>query len=988
MSKGISSSIRNRILAAVGALLLIVAAFAMFLHATNERIVEQNTSYLEGTTLQTSRRVDDLLNNAQSIVVSMAKTWELTMTEDQLNADRLREFMSGTPFDHLIYVESDGEAFDDRGIVVDAAQRDYYIEGIQGHTGACAIYNSSFDDENLITFYTPLYSDGEVIGVLVGAYTEDHISELLSTYFFGEQTSTFLVEGDGSIVASSATYPVTSQSVFGVFEGTRLNDTSIDVLREALAVNENMGFTFTTERGTSTGYLMTIDRNDWMILRTFPESVTGAMVTGATQAGVALMATIALAFAIFIIVLVVQAARQRKQLLLEKMQATRIIDASTNLFKRFVMLDYDRNTYDYLKAEDIDGGLRAQGAIETFAQYWREHVFDDDDLEVMTPILDHEKLQEILAPGIPYVQFEYRVVSPASEQPEWLRVSAIALARDSADRVTSVLYTIQDITEDKERDLASRAALEEAYRAADQASKAKSDFLNSMSHDIRTPMNSIMGLTAIATMHVNDAERVKDCLSKITLASRHLLGLINEVLDMAKIESGKLALAEEDFSLSETVESLLTIVHPQIAAKHQDLKVDISDIRHEEVVGDAMRLQQVFVNIMGNAVKFTPEGGTISLHISEKPSRIKESGCYQFVFSDTGCGMSEEFVQRVFEPFSRANDNRMTNVEGTGLGMSIVKNIINMMNGTIEVESVLGEGSVFTVTVYLKLREAEEHDLSELEGLRVLVADDDSDACEHACTMLQDIGMEPDAVLSGDEAVKAVRKASQDGNPYVAAILDWKMPGKSGLEVARDIRDTLSAELPIIILSAYDWSAIEEEARSVGVDAFVSKPLFRSRLTHVMRELLTDGAGDGTSEMVQLEECNCSGKRILLTEDNMLAASIAEDILGMTKADVVHAENGKIAVEMLADSEPGYFDLVFMDIQMPVMNGYEAAEAIRALGREGRPDLSEIPIIALTADAFNEDIQRARNAGMNSHMSKPMEIPTLVKTLDEWLLGK
>ena len=988
MSKAMSSSIRNRILAAAGALLLIIGAFAMFMRATDERIVEQNTQYLEGTTLQTSRRVDDLLANAQSIVVSLAKSWELTMTDDQLDASRLREFLSGMPFDHLIYVQADGTAFDDRGIIVDAIQREYYQKGMKGDTGLCAVYNSSFDEENLVTFYTPLYSDGRISGVLVGAYTESTLSSLLATYFFGEQTSTFLVENDGSIVSSAATYSVDFTNVLDVFSDDHLNDTTMDELRTALATNTNLGFDYTTERGTSTGYLMGTDHNGWMVLRTFPESITGTMISNATQAGVILMVAIGAAFALFIVVLLVQAARQRTQLLLEKTQATRIIDASTNLFKRFVVLDFGSDTYEYLKAEDVHGNLPAAGPISLFNEYWRSHAFSAEDVEVMGAVLSREGVRSVLGPEVPYVQFEYRVAGESPQNPEWLRVAAIALARDAAGEVTSALYAIQDITEEKERELASRNALEEAYRAADQASKAKSDFLNSMSHDIRTPMNSIMGLTAIASMHVGDADRVKDCLGKITLASRHLLGLINEVLDMAKIESGKLALAEEDFSLSETVESLLTIVHPQIAAKHQELKVDITDIRHEEVVGDAMRLQQVFVNIMGNAVKFTPEGGTISLHISEKPSRIKDSGCYEFVFADTGCGMSEEFVQRVFEPFSRANDNRMTNVEGTGLGMSIVKNIINMMNGTIEVESVLGEGSKFTVTVYLKLREGEDHDLSALEGLRVLVADDDLDACEHACAMLQDIGMVPDAVYSGEDAVKRVHEAVASDQPYVAAILDWKMPGKSGLEAARDIRDILAEELPIIILSAYDWSAIEEEARSVGVDAFISKPLFRSRLAHVMRELLTDSQGDAASEMAQLQDCDCTGKRILLTEDNMLAASIAEDILGMTNAEVVHAENGKIAVDTLAQSEPGHFDLVFMDIQMPVMNGYEAAQAIRKLGAEERPDLAEIPIIALTADAFNEDIQRARNAGMSAHMSKPMEIPMLIKTLNEWVLER
>lgn len=572
----------------------------------------------------------------------------------------------------------------------------------------------------------------------------------------------------------------------------------------------------------------------------------------------------------------------------------------------------------------------------------------------------------------------------------------LPLQRDGSGVVTSVLLSVQDVTDVKEREIANRNALEDAFREAERASRAKTDFLNSMSHDIRTPMNSIMGLTAIASMYLDDPERVKDCLTKITTSSRHLLGLINEVLDMAKIESGNLGLSEEDFDLPETVESLMSIMTPQINDKKLNLKVEIADIQHEHVVGDPMRLQQVFVNIMGNSVKFTPEGGTVSLRIKELPSRVKGSGCYEFTFSDTGCGMSEEFVQKVFEPFTRANDSRVTKVEGTGLGMSIVRSVVNLMNGTIDVKSKLGEGTTFTVTVYMKLRDGDDQDLTPLEGLRVLVADDEQTAAESACEVLKSIGMEPDYVLSGDDAVDAVRRSVENDRSYVAVILDWKMPGKSGIEAAREIREIVSDDMPIIILSAYDWTAVEQEARSVGVDAFIAKPLFKSRLVHVMKGLLAsdEEEGEPASEYEVLQQSDFSGHRVLLTEDNSIAAAIAMDIMGMTGLEVDHAENGRIAVEKLLDAEPGHYDLVFMDIQMPVMNGYEAAKAIRATAEgqgpdgeaiDARADLGEIPIVALTADAFADDVARARAAGMNAHMSKPMEIELLVKTLKEWL---
>ena len=391
------------------------------------------------------------------------------------------------------------------------------------------------------------------------------------------------------------------------------------------------------------------------------------------------------------------------------------------------------------------------------------------------------------------------------------------------------------------------------------------------------------------------------------------------------------------------------------------------------------------INLLTNAAKFTAKG-SIRFGYRTEGSRLR------FYVSDTGCGMSEDFVKTVFEPFTRANDSRVTKVEGTGLGMSIVRSVVNLMNGTIDVKSKLGEGTTFTVTVYMKLRDGDDQDLTPLEGLRVLVADDEEAAAESACEVLKSIGMEPDYVLSGEDAVEAVRHSVEDERSYVAVILDWKMPGKSGIEAAREIREIVSDDMPIIILSAYDWTAVEQEARSVGVDAFIAKPLFKSRLVHVMKGLLTsEEESEPTSEYEVLKQSDFSGHRVLLTEDNSIAAAIALDIMGMTGLEVDHAENGRIAVEKLLDAEPGYYDLVFMDIQMPVMNGYESASAIRAAA-EGkglddttitpRPDLGEIPIVALTADAFADDVARARAAGMNAHVAKPLEIDDLKRAVD------
>ena len=988
---------RGRILISLVALALVIIAFFLFITMNNERISEQNAKYLQGSTEQSARRINEWMTDSQTEVKLLASMYESTLgSVEDIDVDSIKQLADYTKFDYTTISLAGGRTFDNTGKEGDASDREYYLQGMEGASGVCATDHSLFYDDLSVIFYTPLYFQGEVVGVISGAYREGSMEEFLRTYIFDEQTNTYLVERDGAVVAhSSTTYSNNVRNAADLYlEGEGSGNISRTELEEAFRNGTSVTFTYQGDSGSGTAYVMQVANYDWMLMRTFPASITDAMQARANLAGLVLVALVGGALALVAGFLLVQTMRQRSKLISESEHVTSIVNSSLALFQRFAVIDLEKNTYEYLKDEGIKDDLPRNGEYHMFRYYWETRFCDDGERDRMKVELTPEYIREHLTPEMPYLHLEYRLHDQETGEVKWNQASMIPLQRNNAGVVTSVLLSVQDVTDVKEREIAQHNALQDAFNEAERASRAKTDFLNSMSHDIRTPMNSIMGLTAIASMYVNDPERVKDCLTKITTSSRHLLGLINEVLDMAKIESGNLGLSEEDFDLPETVESLLSIMTPQINDKKLNLKVEIADIKHEHVVGDPMRLQQVFVNIMGNSVKFTPEGGTVSLRIKELPSRVKGSGCYEFTFSDTGCGMSEDFVKTVFEPFTRANDSRVTKVEGTGLGMSIVRSVVNLMNGTIDVKSKLGEGTAFTVTVYMKLREGDEHDLTPLEGLRVLVADDEETACESACEVLRSIGMEPDYVMSGDDAVAAVRDAEKNGRSYVAIILDWKMPGKSGIEAAREIREIVSEDMPIIILSAYDWTAVEQEARSVGVDAFIAKPLFRSRLVHVMKGLIASDEPELASEYEVLQQSDFSGHRILLTEDNSIAAAIALDIMGMTGLEVDHAENGRVAVDMLLNAEPGYYELVFMDIQMPVMNGYEAAAAIRAAaegkGPDGeaidpRPDLGTIPVVALTADAFADDVARARAVGMNAHMSKPMEIELLVKTLKEWL---
>ncbi|MGN0073016.1 MAG: hybrid sensor histidine kinase/response regulator, partial [Coriobacteriales bacterium] len=467
--------------------------------------------------------------------------------------------------------------------------------------------------------------------------------------------------------------------------------------------------------------------------------------------------------------------------------------------------------------------------------------------------------------------------------------------------------------------------LQEAFDAAEAANKAKTDFLSNMSHDIRTPMNGIIGMTAIAAANIDDTERVQDCLAKITQASKHLLSLINEVLDMSKIESGKVDLVEEEFNLSDLVDNLLGMTGPQIEAHRHSFSVSITNVVHEEVIGDPLRIQKVFTNLISNAVKYTPDGGRIRLEITERPTRQSKIACYEFVFEDNGIGMAPEFLEHIFDPFTRAADSRVNKIQGTGLGMPISRNIVRMMGGDIKVESELGVGSRFTVTIFLKLQEdvAVSHD--KFVDLDVLVADDDELSLESCCAMLDDMGMKAEGVLSGMQAVEKVVSHHEEERDYFACIIDWKMPDMNGIETARAIRREVGEDVPIIIISAYDWSDIELEARAAGVNAFISKPLFRSRLERTFSVLVGDeeeqAAAAAGEPLKSFGSLDLAGKRALLAEDNELNAEVAQEILRTAGLAVERAADGVEAVDMLLEHEDGYYDIVFMDIQMPRMNG-------------------------------------------------------------------
>ena len=541
--------------------------------------------------------------------------------------------------------------------------------------------------------------------------------------------------------------------------------------------------------------------------------------------------------------------------------------------------------------------------------------------------------------------------------------------------ITSNIAEQKNIRNMKAREL----ELQDALLAARKANNAKKDFLSRMSHEIRTPMNAIIGMTAIAGSHLEDRGRVEDCLSKIAFSSRHLLSLINDILDMSKIEAGKLTIGHEAFRLPQLTEAVISVAYPQAKGQGKIFKCSISDVTHEIFVGDFLRVNQILLNLLSNAIKFTPQGGTIRLEI--KQVERKNGGVFlQFIVSDTGIGMSEEFLEHLFLPFEQADNQISQKYGGTGLGMAITHNLVDLLGGSIQVKSKPQEGTTFTVQLPFDLpAEAMEQRKWQLDTLKVLFVDDEEDVCIHATLLLKRMGILSHYLKSGQEAVKAVLEAHETGTDYDVCIIDWQMPDMDGVKVTRQIREKLGPDTLIIIISAYDWSEIEEEARLAGANAFIAKPLFQSTLYNVLVSAFGAAPSQPScEEKSEVERDIFTGKRFLLAEDNALNQEIAVELLSMTGAVIDCATNGEEAVKRFEVSPAGYYDLILMDVQMPIMDGYAATRQIRA---GSHPDAGKIPILAMTANTFTEDVDASFAAGMNGHIAKPIELKILYRTI-------
>jgi len=677
-----------------------------------------------------------------------------------------------------------------------------------------------------------------------------------------------------------------------------------------------------------------------------------------------------------------QKLQEEQQRLEDKRRQLELIHALSADYNLVCYFDLDTGSGYALRAGECELDLlepifSGQLSLEDCMEGYIEMAVHEEDKEAMRQAVTREHLAKELAEK-DIGHFNYRTT--CCGRTRYFQMKTVRAGEwDGGTR--GVVLGFRSIDEETREEREQKAILEDALSQANRANRAKSTFLSNMSHDIRTPMNAIIGFATLAAAHIDKREQVEEYLKKIMTSGNHLLSLINDVLDMSRIESGKIHLEEQPCSLPDILHELRSIIQADIHAKQLDLFIDAVDIHNEEICCDRLRLNQVLLNLLSNAMKYTPAGGTVSVKVVERAGAPAGYASYEFLIKDTGIGMSDEFVAHIFEPFERERNSTISGIQGTGLGMAITKNIVDMMNGAIEVRSKQGVGTecILSFTFKLSGEKKEPMAIPELKGLRALVVDDDFNTCDSVSCMLQEIGMRAEWTLSGKEAVLRTRQSVMRDDHFFVYIIDWLLPDMNGIEVARRIRQETNKDVPIIVLTAYDWSDIEDEAREAGVTAFCGKPLFLSELHGCLHSILS--ADRKKDPVTGLRKAARTG-RILLVEDNELNQEIATALLEDAGLTVELADNGQVAVDMVENSQPGYYQLVLMDVQMPVMNGYEATRAIRRL--ENR-ELANIPILAMTANAFGEDKQEALRSGMNGHIAKPIDIDKLIDTLDEVL---
>lgn len=1117
-----------------GCLLLVgmVLIFFRYVYKNEKRVLDQNKNYAADSASQTVARIKGEFDNATLRLSNYAYIMSVSPDTPDISKELLKGMEDNAVFDAIRYVDKNGVNLSSDGQTHDSSNRDYFASAMSGEAGLDVIFDSSINSQTMMTFYAPLSHKGEVYGMLLGLYfAEDYLKDMLTTTYFNEAADVSLCLSDGTVIASSSGYICEGDLVDFLLQTDVIDSVTADGVRDVFKNGGEGAFICESECKTDNICVAYLEDYDFVLVQTFPKSVTQQMIQDETATGMELELMLIVLFIVYVILLIIRATKEKKVLEKNNREMGYVIGGINTLFSRFVMIDFEENTYEYLlgvKPENSE--LDVSGNYDDLAGYLSSAIIEEDKCHEFAEAISKDEIIESLGEQND-LRFECHVMWDG--KPEWVHINFVCLERKNG-KASKALFSRQNITEIKEKELSIQKeishaarkerqyqiallssafctyefnltkdliehdivrtvngknisllekvglsapckasecfekwrtfilpesledydaivneaylnecfergnaeavvdywgyetadktmcvrqsfimtrdsdtndimvmviskditaqvqkqreqtqALQDALIQAQHANRAKTTFLSNMSHDIRTPMNAIIGFATIASSHINNTEQVKECLQKVLSSSNHLLSLINDILDMSRIESGKVQIKEQECNISEIMHNLVNIIQPQVKAKQMELFIDTFEVQNEDVIADALKLNQVFINLMSNAVKYTPAGGTVTFRIIQKTTYRHGYGDFTFIIKDNGIGMSKEFINHIFDPFSRESTVTMSGIQGTGLGMAITKNIVEMMDGKISVESEVGKGSTFTVELSLKLQDVESNtaQIKELEGLRALVVDDDLNTCDSVNKMLKQIGLRSEWTASGREAIYRAKIANEEGDPYSTYIIDWQMPEISGVETSRRIRQAIKSDVPIIILTAYDWTDIEEEAKESGVTAFCAKPLFMSDLKSALLTAnnLISKKEDTEAPWTQVD---FSGKRILLVEDIELNREIAEVILTEAGFVVETAPDGTDAVTMVESSEENYYDAILMDVQMPIMNGYEATRSIRNMSRK---DVKKMPIIAMTANAMDEDKEMALKNGMDAHLSKPLDIGAFITTLQKFV---
>ena len=962
---------RFRVAVFIAVFACIILLIFQYFRFVSKTVYEESVSHLTEVFHQSDNMLRELTDKNLTYLHMWGDNLQNITSEDEIR-DYIKKAQENAGFVEFYFLSADGNYKVVTGNTGYLGLQENIEEEIR--QGNDVIANAAVPGKSqLLVFATPkahgIYQGFEYDAIAI-AYENSDIVNVLDISVFNGNAQSFVVHPDGRVVVdhSSASWG-NVYNFFGFLrEHSDMSEKEVNELLDKFKAGRTDAMLLNLDGRSYYLVYEKSDIQDWMFLGLVQADIVNDSMNSLQRSTILLVSAVVLCIAAFSISLVIQKSRINL-----KKKDTEILyrdelfqKLSMNVDDVFLMLDAKTYHADYV-SPNVENllGITVEQIRKDINILGKLHIAEQGDPE-------KNYLEEIQVNGQREWDFEYVHLKTGEKR----RFHNIAMGSEVNGKKKYIL-----VMSDRTADWKMNQALSEAVRAAETANRAKSTFLSNMSHDIRTPMNAIIGFTTLAVSNIDDKKRVRDYLGKILSSSNHLLSLINDILDMSRIESGKIHLEETEVSLSDVLHDLKTIISGQIYAKQLDLYMDAMDVTNEDVYCDKTRLNQVLLNLLSNAVKFTPAGGTISVRLKQFPGTVKDSGLYEIRVKDNGIGMSAEFVKKIFSPFERERTSTVSRTQGTGLGMAITKNIVDMMGGTIEVQTEQGKGTEFIVRLPFRIQYKQHHTekIAELEGLKALVVDDDFNTCDSVTKMLVRIGMRSEWTLSGKEAVLRARQSMELGDAFHAYIIDWRLPDMNGIEVTRQIR-SLGDDTPIIILTAYEWSDIEVEARAAGVTAFCAKPMFMSDIRDTLMIAIGQMQAETEDTRPLASGSDFRGRCILLVEDNELNSEITVEILNGYGCQVDTAVNGAEAVKKIKNSKPGDYDLVLMDVQMPVMNGYEAARQIRALNDLA---LAGITILAMTANAFDEDKKKALECGMDGFLTKPIVIDELIGVLQK-----